>query len=116
MKLNTEHPRGLHIVGGLATEAVRGPDVAPAATPAVSTERKCELLSRVVAVLDEVIEEFGDRDDWKYACANIREQMMDSASFNPDAASVRALAVLAVNGPDDGRCVEPLALRARPAS
>lgn len=68
--------------------------------------RKSELLSRVVAVLDEVITEFGDLDDWKWACIGIRRHMAESAEFNPDAVSCRALAIALTRSE---RSVEPLA-------
>jgi len=54
------------------------PDRPSDPSPAVSEDRKRQLLSVVVAALDEVIPEFGDLDDWKWACIGIRRSMEES--------------------------------------
>lgn len=61
----------LRAIAGMA------PCVGEEPSPAVSPERKRELLLRVVAVLEEVAGEFGDQDAWKWACIGIRNDMLE---------------------------------------
>jgi hypothetical protein len=56
------------------------PDRPSDPSPAVSEDRKRQLLSVVVAAFDEVIPEFGDLDGWKWACIGIRRNMEESIS------------------------------------
>jgi len=75
--MNTKH---LRLVGA-------APVVEESPSPAVSTERKHELLSAVVAVLDAVAPQFGDHDVWKWACIGIREDMAEAIGLARAAAS-----------------------------
>lgn len=62
-------------------------------TAAVSPQRKHELLSAVIAVLDEVSPQFGDRDAWKWACIGIRDDMAEAIGLVRDAVSCPASSV-----------------------
>lgn len=55
------------------------PDTPPSSGPSPATPpaKQRELLSAIVAVLDEVIPEFGDLDEWKWACIGIREDVAE---------------------------------------
>lgn len=52
--------------------------VAAEPTPAVTPERKRELLSMVADVLDHVVPQLGDGDAWKWACIGIHRDLAET--------------------------------------
>lgn len=54
-------------------------------SPPVPESLKHELLGTVIAALDEVIPQWGDLDEWKWACVGVRRHMAESIGLAPTA-------------------------------